>query len=193
MPELARLSAFGTSEGATPARARCRRDVVVSESPPLAKLRVQRLSGTSTAQGSSLAHWELAANTTTGSDPLVFWTSPVERLVVSASRSIGELCAALAAEPQAAATVATDVSHALAVLRVEGSGALAALATDVALDLEGPEMGPGRCAQTLFAQLPVLLHRPGSALAYDLYVDRATARYGWDWLVRCAGGEEREI
>lgn len=188
MPELERISVFGTRAGSEPLRVSCARDVTLTERPWLAMLRVQRLPGTEPASGDSMARWDLPANTASGSDPAVLWTSPVERLIVCGSQP-AETLAELLTEREAHATIVTDVSHALVALRLEGRGAIGALAADVGIDLEGREMAAGRCAQTLFAQQRVLLHRPSPDEVFDLYIDRATAVFVRDWLVRCAGGK----
>lgn len=195
MPDLEQTSAFGTVAGGAPARTVCRRDVVVTERPGLVMVQLQRFPGRephaeaglreSTA---GLAAWDLAPNTTRGADPIVFWMSPVERLIVSQSQPAAALLGSLAAERQPHRAVATDVSQALVSLRIAGDGAVEALAADVSVDLEGSDMAPGRCARTLFARLPALLHRPEAEQIFDLYVDRPVAVFVRDWLVRCAGG-----
>lgn len=167
-------------------------EVEVVRRPYIAKVRVQQLPGHDGAgalrrlfAGGASIDWDLEPNRTCGSDPVQFWLSPVERLIVSCTWPAAALRAAVATACAASAEIVTDVSCASAVLRVSGAGAVEALASDCALDLDGAEMAPGCCAQIVFAQTSVLIHRLPAA--WDLYVERPALTFVHDWIVRAAG------
>lgn len=162
--------------------------VELSIRPYAAKVRVQRLPGRHRMSPPPLGgvDWDLPPNHASGTEPTHFWLGPDERLIVSTSLSRAALLDTLRpfADPQR--EFFTDVSSALAIVRVGGRGALSLLATDCTLDLEGGELAPGRCAQTLFAQTSVLVHRRADVEGYDLYVERPTLQFVHDWLQRNA-------
>ena len=66
---------------------------------------------------------------------------------------------------RAARTVVTDLSASRAVIEIAGAHARTLLQKGCGLDLHPREFGPGQCAQTLFAKLPVIIdqlaRRPG--------------------------------
>jgi heterotetrameric sarcosine oxidase gamma subunit len=190
MFKLEKRSPLGMRDDDTAAPLSCCRGLSIQERPFTTKVRVQRLAAIPLQAKVSLADWDLPANATIGSDPIVFWTSPIERLIVSSHNSPQEVITALKGESHAAAVVCTDVSHSLTTLRVTGPGAADVLCCDIKLDLHNAAFSSGQCAQTLFAQVPVILHRtPAVVDAWDLYVERPVVQYVRDWLVRCGGGE----
>ena len=50
------------------------------------------------------------------------------------------------------------------------------------LDLDPERFRAGCCARSLFARVPVLLHRPGDDPLYELTVPRSYAEFARDWL-----------
>jgi sarcosine oxidase subunit gamma len=76
----------------------------------------------------------------------------------------------------------TDVSDGRAAIGLAGPKAREVLSQGCSLDLHPRVFGTGRCAQTLFAQMPVLLHQRDPSPLYDLYVARSLAAYLWRWL-----------
>ena len=54
------------------------------------------------------------------------------------------------------------------------------------LDLHPRAFGPGSCAQTLFAKLPVILDQLSAAPSYRLFVRRSAARWLAEWLIDAA-------
>jgi sarcosine oxidase subunit gamma len=68
-----------------------------------------------------------------------------------------------------------DVSHGRAVLRVAGAPVRELLAQFCPIDLTPQAFAPGRCAQTLFGKLNVLLHALADGSAIELYVSRSYA------------------
>ena len=63
-----------------------------------------------------------------------------------------------------------------------GSRAADVLAKGMTLDLYPDRFRAGACARSLLARIPVLLHRPGDALAYEITVPRSYADFARDWL-----------
>ena len=63
-----------------------------------------------------------------------------------------------------------------------GPRAADVLAKGMTLDLYPDRFRAGACARSLLARIPVLLHRPGDALAYEVTVPRSYADFARDWL-----------
>jgi sarcosine oxidase, subunit gamma len=75
-----------------------------------------------------------------------------------------------------------DVSEARAVIGISGPKARETLAHGCSLDLHPRVFGPGQCAQTLLARIPVIIHQRGGEPSFDIYVQRSLAEYLWSWL-----------
>ena len=115
------------------------------------------------------------------------WLGPDEWLVTSPERPgsrarWARLTRALAGQQ---ATV-TDLSASRAVIEISGSRARALLEKGCGLDLHPRAFGPGSCAQTLFAKLPVIIDQTSAAPAYRLFVRRSAARWLAEWLIDAA-------
>lgn len=114
------------------------------------------------------------------------WLGPDEWLVTSpegtAPDLVGRLTRALAGRQ---ATV-TDLSSSRAVIEITGIEARALLAKGCGLDLHPRAFGPGCCAQTLFARLPVIIDQLSAAPLYRLFVRRSAARWLAEWLIDAA-------
>jgi sarcosine oxidase subunit gamma len=68
-----------------------------------------------------------------------------------------------------------DVSHGRAILRVTGPPVRTLLAKFCPIDLAPQAYPPGRCAQTLFGKINLLLHVLPDDSAVELYVSRSYA------------------
>jgi sarcosine oxidase subunit gamma len=79
-----------------------------------------------------------------------------------------------------------DQSHGRAVLRLAGRRARDVLAKGCRLDLHPRAFRPGRCAQTVIAQVAVLLHQGDERPTYDLYVFAGYAVDFLGWLTSSA-------
>jgi sarcosine oxidase subunit gamma len=114
------------------------------------------------------------------------WLGPDEWLVTSprgaAPDLIGRLRRALA---ERHATV-TDLSSSRAIIEIAGPRARDLLQKGCGLDLHPRAFGPGSCAQTLFARLPVIIDQIAAAPAYRLFVRRSAARWLAEWLIDAA-------
>jgi sarcosine oxidase subunit gamma len=111
----------------------------------------------------------------------VLWLGPDEWLVVAEGeppdllprleRAVGGRRAAL-----------NDLSSTRIVLQIAGSRARPLLEAGSGLDLHPRGFGPGQCAQSLFARVPVILDQLSDAPHYRLLVRRSYARWLTDWL-----------
>lgn len=121
-------------------------------------------------------------NTASGSNPTALWKAPDDWLVYSRTLSPDALINWVAAIPSSAPLIATDVSSSSAIFELSGARAIDVLLRDCTLDLEGNAVPVGACAQTLFAQTTVLIHRPDQA-TWLLFIERSVAQHVWDWLL----------
>ncbi len=159
----------------------------IRELEPVTKLRVQGLH----ARGQYSAatdpkYLPERPNTICGVDPIALWKAPDDWLVYSqnlTARAMSDWVGAIRSE---APLVVTDVSSASVLLELSGSRTVDVLMRDCTLDLEGNAVPPGACAQTLFAQTTVMIHRDVSAETWRLLVERSVAMHVWEWLVDTA-------
>lgn len=114
------------------------------------------------------------------------WLGPDEWLVTApegaAPDLLGRLCRALAGRQAAA----IDLSASRGIVEIAGPRARWLLEKGCGLDLHPRAFGPGRCAQTLFARLPVVIEQTNAAPAYRLFVRRSAARWLCEWLIDAA-------
>jgi sarcosine oxidase subunit gamma len=80
----------------------------------------------------------------------------------------------------------TDLSASRAVIEIAGEEARSLLEKGCGVDLHPRAFGPGQCAQTVFAKLPVIIDQLSPAPAYRLFVRRSAARWLADWLIDAA-------
>lgn len=188
MVEILQRSVIDTNPVAA-TMTRCTPQVEITTRPHAAKVRIQLLSAGEPlvpAASAPRMDWSLRPNHTSGTDPIRLWLGPTEQLIVSSSMSSRTLLQKIRPGTHPGVEFLTDVSSALAVLRIRGPGASALLATDCTLDLESPDFAASRCAQTMFAQAPVLLHRLADAEGWDMYVERPALSFVHEWLRRGA-------
>jgi heterotetrameric sarcosine oxidase gamma subunit len=161
----------------------------IREIQTVAKGRVQvlRARGHSTpaADSRKLPH---TPNSACGVDPIALWRAPDDWLVYSTSLEIGAIADWVSTITSEAPLVTTDVSAASIVFELSGAMVIDVLMRDCTLDLEGDAVRPGACAQTVFAQTSVLLHRPTEDRAWRLFVERSVAQHVWEWLLDSAVG-----
>ena len=116
----------------------------------------------------------------------ILWLGPDEWLVTSHTQGGESLAASLRKALAGVAAAVTDVGHARLVYAVSGSNARAVLGKGCALDLHERVFPLGRCAQSLLAKVPVIIHRSGAEPVFDLHVARSFRDYAWDWLQTAA-------
>lgn len=164
----------------------CVRGVTIQLLPRSTKILLQRFAVAEPTAHNADSMWGLPPNRSSGSEPVVLWRSPHERMVVAEAASFDAVLASI--EPEIDCHV-IDVSHALATLRLRGVGVPIALAAEIGVDLAEGRFSEGDCVRTQFAQVHVLLHRRcDERFTWDLHVDRSLVSYVRDWLIRCAGG-----
>jgi sarcosine oxidase, subunit gamma len=125
--------------------------------------------------------WPCYPNTTAGRDPFIWWLGPERWLVSSEESRAPELIVDLRAATEGHLAAIVDISDSLTFIQLVGKAARELLARGTSLGLDDRALGPGRCARTRFANLPVLL-RPLEENAYELLVDRSEAQFLLDWL-----------
>jgi len=85
----------------------------------------------------------------------------------------------------------SDLSSSRAIIEIGGSAARDVLAAGCGLDLHPRAFGPGQCAQTLLARVPVILDQLDEVPHFRLLVRRSYVRWLVDWLIDAAEGLER--
>jgi sarcosine oxidase subunit gamma len=114
------------------------------------------------------------------------WLGPDEWLVTSpqgvAPDLIGRLRRALAGRH----AMVMDLSASRAVIEIAGKQARTLLQKGCGIDLHPRVFGPGNCAQTVFAKLPVIIDQLSAAPVYRLFVRRSAARWLVEWLIDAA-------
>ena len=114
------------------------------------------------------------------------WLGPDEWLVTAPEGTAPDLTGRLTRALAGRHATVIDLSASRAVIEVAGLRARALLEKGCGLDLHPRAFGPGQCAQTLFARLPVIIDQLGAAPAYRLFVRRSAARWLADWLIDAA-------
>lgn len=111
----------------------------------------------------------------------ILWLGPDEWLVV-AQPPTGDLARRLDGALAVHHHAATDVSAGRVVAEITGAQARAVLATGIRLDLHPRVFGPGRCAQTGLAGVPVILQGLDETPSFRLYLRNSFASYAVAWL-----------
>lgn len=112
---------------------------------------------------------------TRGAAGVICWLSPGEWAIVGVAADIPAIAAAIVPVTGHVA----DAGEGRVRYRIEGDLAACVLAKGTSLDL-ATALSDGRCAQTLFAQILVLLTRCGEQ-AYELMADVTYAHYLDTW------------
>ncbi len=115
-------------------------------------------------------------NTFTGRQ--AFWLAPRRWLLVGAS------VADRTSQTATAGCHVADVTDGYAVFKLRGAQARELLAQGCSLDLHPRVFGPERCARTLLARVPILLHRDGAG--WRLFADSAYRAYLRQWFAAVA-------
>jgi sarcosine oxidase subunit gamma len=114
------------------------------------------------------------------------WLGPDEWLVTAPERGNPDLCGRLTGALAGRHATVTNLSAARGVIEIGGPRSRELLGKGCSLDLHPRAFGPGACAQTLFARLPVILDQISAAPVYRLFVRRSSARWLCDWLIDAA-------
>ena len=133
----------------------------------------------------------LAANRVAVAGPLrVLWLGPDEWLIATQGDA-PDLLPRLERAVAGRRAALSDLSSSRVVIEIGGAGARDLLAAGCGLDLHPRVFGPGHCAQTLFARIPVILDQIDAAPLYRVLVRRSYACWLVDWLIDAAQGLER--
>lgn len=116
----------------------------------------------------------------------ILWLGPDEWLITAPEDAAPELMTRIARAVEGRHALVTDLSSSRAVIEIAGARARALLEKGCGLDLHPRAFGPGSCAQTLFAGLPIILDQLSAAPAYRLFACRSAARWLCDWLIDAA-------
>lgn len=114
------------------------------------------------------------------------WLGPDEWLVTAPGGAAPDLFRRLSRALIGRHAGVTDLSASRAVIEIAGTQARPLLEKGCGLDLHPRAFGPGQCAQTLFAKLPVIIDQLAAAPAYRLFVRRSAARWLTEWLIDAA-------
>jgi sarcosine oxidase subunit gamma len=112
------------------------------------------------------------------------WLAPGEWLLVGEAP---DQAAKTAANAVAAGGALTDLSHARVVFRIPVEAAPRILAKGCPLDLRDDIFPPGSCAQSVLANVAILVHHLANGDHMDIYVARSYGRFMHDWLLDAAG------
>ena len=127
--------------------------------------------------------WPSDVNTVGGDGPRVACLAPGEWALFSASEHIADrLGSACGARLRHLA----DVSAGRRLWRMEGPRRRDLLAKGCSLDTHRRVFGPGRCAQTLLAHIPVLVLSIADGEAFEVVADVSLAGYLRAWLADAA-------
>jgi sarcosine oxidase, subunit gamma len=112
----------------------------------------------------------------------VLWLGPDEWLVTAPAATGSALADRLGAVLSGLHHSLIDVSAGRVVLELEGAEARAVLAQGTSLDLRPRVFGPGRCAQTGLARVPVILQQIDAMPRFRIFVRTSFAPYVNEWL-----------
>ena len=114
------------------------------------------------------------------------WLGPDEWLITAPEDAVPDLLSWITRAGASHRAEVTDLSASRIVVEIAGSQARALLEKGCGLDLHPRVFSAGRCAQTLFAKLPVIIDQISTAPSYRLFVRRSAARWLVDWLIDAA-------
>jgi sarcosine oxidase subunit gamma len=130
----------------------------------------------------------LAPNRVTAMGPLrALWLGPDEWLLVAEGAAL-DLVPRLERAVIDRRAAVSDLSSSRVIIDIRRSDARALLAAGCGLDLHPRAFGPGHCAQTLLARVPVILDQLDEAPHYRVLVRRSHARWLYAWLIDAAEG-----
>ena len=114
------------------------------------------------------------------------WLGPDEFLVTAPRGLAPDLTGRLHRAVARRSAAIVDLSASRAILEIAGPRARTLLQKGCGIDLHPRVFGPGHCARTVFAKLPVIIDQLSSAPAYRLFVHRSAARWLAEWLIDAA-------
>jgi sarcosine oxidase, subunit gamma len=124
-------------------------------------------------------------NRSVGDRLRALWTAPLEWTLIDASPAEQ---AALESACAGRLSHYADLTDARTGLRIGGANAEKLIASECPLDLSETAFAPGRCAQTLFADVPILIDRRDGEGGFRVHVDVSLAAHLIAWLSAAAEG-----
>jgi sarcosine oxidase subunit gamma len=116
----------------------------------------------------------------------ILWLGPDEWLLVADTHAADAFASSLRAALHDLPAAVTDVSDARIVYAVGGSHARGVLAMGCPLDLHERAFPAGRCAQTLLAGVPILVHRASAGPTFEIHIARSFRDHLEAWLQAAA-------
>lgn len=123
--------------------------------------------------------WPTEPNTVSGTTFQILWMGPSEWAVVGLPASV--VVANVTKACAGALYQVADMSSGYAAFQITGSNASALMAKACSLDFHLCAFRPGSCAQSLFAQVSALIHRPSQGSGFWIYVPATVSDYLWEW------------
>lgn len=114
------------------------------------------------------------------------WLGPDEWLVTAPQGLAPDLTGRLRRAVAGRQAAIVDLSASRTIIEIDGRKARTLLQKGCGLDLHPRVFGPGQCAQTVFAKLPVIIDQINGAPVYRLFVRRSAARWLAEWLIDAA-------
>lgn len=112
----------------------------------------------------------------------VIWMGPCEWMLVMPQGQVNQLLPDLGRALQGLHAMVVDVGDRWHTLSITDSPCTEILCRGSSIDPHNCLARAGDCAQTLLAQVPVVIHRPDERVAFDIHVDRSFAEFLWHWL-----------
>jgi heterotetrameric sarcosine oxidase gamma subunit len=122
----------------------------------------------------------LVPNSQSGSDPYSLWLAPDRTLVVYEAR-----------HGTPAGEFVSDVTDGLVVFGIAGPRAGELIAASTTLAPDSAVLTPGRCAQTLFGGVKVVLYAYGDG--FRLHAERPFAAFLLEWLSQAASALKESV
>jgi len=110
------------------------------------------------------------------------WLGPQKWLLVTQDNQMAKLKQDLKQAFESTTYLMSDYSDARFAVSVSGHNARKFISKACTLNLNEHSFKTGRCAQSLFAHIPMLIHQTSPLPCYHLYFDTSFAGYLWRWL-----------
>ena len=117
-----------------------------------------------------------------GRDAVILWLGPDEWLIDVAAEAEADVARSLEEALSGLHASVATIGDGSVTFSVSGPRAADVLAKGMTLDLDPGRFPAGACARSLLVRIPVLLHRPGGDLAYELTVARSYSDHARLWL-----------
>lgn len=160
-------------------------DVLITETAvAVSVLRVRQPDAAAPALARAFAQaWPTDPNTVVRGRPDVAWLAPGEWALFDHAEALSDRVeAALAGQTHHLA----DVSAGRRLWRIEGAEARALLAKGCSLDTDPRVLAEGQCAQSLLAQVHVLIIPSANAARFDILADASLAGHLRAWFADAA-------